>query len=329
MQNAQSENAEILSFNASLFSEFGQNAEKVFCIQNFIETCCFFPPFRGIMLVCAWRCFFARLFFLRTILPNQMRHLTMIYDLQKANIWKRASAYIFDFILLGILAVGIGFLLSLVLGYDTQIENMEKAYIKYEEKYSIDLNISTEEYEKLSEEEKAVYETANKDFSSDPEITRLYSLLVNLTLIIVTFGILISYLLLEVLVPLLFKNGQTVGKKVFGVAVMRADGVKLSFPLLFIRTVLGKFTIETMFPLLLLMMVFVGALDVVGVVVVLLLGILQIVALIASRTNSAIHDLISGTVTVDLASQMIFDTPEALIEYKKKVHAESAEKATY
>lgn len=253
----------------------------------------------------------------------------MIYDLQKASIWKRASAYIFDFILLGIVAIGIGFLLSLVLGYDSQIESMEKAYVKYEEKYDIDLNISTSDYEKLSDEEKAIYETANKEFSSDPEIARVYNLLVNLTLIIVTFGILISYLLLEVLVPQLFKNGQTLGKKVFGVAVMRADGVKLSLSLLFIRTVLGKFTIETMFPLLLLMMVFVGALDVVGVIVVLLLAILQIVALIASKTNSAIHDLISGTVTVDLASQMIFESPEELMEYKKRIHAEAAEKATY
>lgn len=253
----------------------------------------------------------------------------MICDLQKANIWKRASAYLFDFILIGIVAVGIGFLLSLILGYDTQIEKMETAYAVYEEKYGIDLNISTEDYEKLSDEEKAVYEAANKEFSADPEIVRIYGLLVNLTLIIVTFGILISYLLLEVLVPIFFKNGQTIGKKVFGVAIMRVDGVKLSFPLLFVRTVLGKFTIETMFPLLLLMMVFVGALDIVGIVIVLLLGILQIVAICASKTNSAIHDLISGTVTVDLASQMIFDSAEELIEYKKRISAEAAARADY
>ena len=39
-----------------------------------------------------------------------------------------------------------------------------------------------------------------------------------------------------------------------------------------------------------------------------------------------IHDKLAGTVTVDLASQMIFDSPEALLEYKKRLHAESTER---
>ena len=34
--------------------------------------------------------------------------------------------------------------------------------------------------------------------------------------------------------------------------------------------------------------------------------------------------LLAGTVTVDFASQMIFDSPEELLEYKKKLHAEAA-----
>ena len=244
--------------------------------------------------------------------------------------WKRASAYIFDFILICIVAVGVGFLLSLVLGYDAQIEKMEAAYTAYEEKYGIDLNLSYEDYEKLSDEEKAIYQTANDEFSKDTAIARIYTLIVNLTLIIITFGILGGYLILEVLVPLIFKNGQTLGKKVFGVAVMRVDGVRLTPPLLFVRTVLGKFTIGTMAPVLLLMMMFVGSVDaLVGSVVIVLIGILQIVAIAVTKTNSAIHDLISGTVAVDMASQMIFDTPEELVEYKKRIHAEMAERASY
>ena len=243
--------------------------------------------------------------------------------------WKRASAYIFDFILLGILAVGIGFLLSLFLGYDTQIEKMEAAYTKYEEKYGIDLNISFNDFEKLTDEQKARYEEADKEFSKDVEVNRIYSLIINMTLIIITFGILVSYLLLEVLVPIFFKNGQTLGKKVFGVAVMRVDGVRLSTLQLFIRTILGKFTIETMFPIFLVMMIMLGALGIIGTAVIILLGVLQAAVLIVTKTNSAIHDLIAGTVTVDMASQMIFDTPEELMEYKKRIHAEKAERATY
>ena len=243
--------------------------------------------------------------------------------------WKRASAYIFDFILICIVAVGIGFLLSTVLGYDAQIEKMEAAYTAYEEKYGIDLNLSFEDYEKLSDEEKAVYEDANKEFSADPEVNRTYSLIINMTMVIITFGILISYLLLEVLVPLLFKNGQTLGKKAFGVAVMRVDGVRLSPFALFVRTVLGKFTIETMFPVFLVMMIFIGSLGIVGTAVIIMMLVLQIVVLAVSKTNSAIHDLLAGTVVVDMASQMIFESAEELMEYKKRVHAEAAEAAQY
>lgn len=257
----------------------------------------------------------------------------MVYDLQKASMWKRASAYIFDFILLGILAVGIGFLLSFFLGYDAQIEQLDQTFsefrVKYEEKYGIDFDISAEDYEKLSDEDKETYKKADKEFANEPEVIRLYSLVVSLSLVIITFGILGAYLLLEITVPLIFKNGQTLGKKVFGVAVMRVDGIKLSPLQLFIRTILGKFTIETMFPIFLVMMILLEALGIVGTAVLIMLAVLQIVVLVTSKTNSAIHDLIAGTVTVDMASQMIFNSPEELMEYKMRIHAEKAEKATY
>ena len=50
---------------------------------------------------------------------------------------------------------------------------------------------------------------------------------------------------------------------------------------------------------------------------------------VTSKNNSAIHDQMAATVAVDLASQRIFDSPEALMEYKKRVHAEQAQKETY
>ena len=42
-----------------------------------------------------------------------------------------------------------------------------------------------------------------------------------------------------------------------------------------------------------------------------------------------LHDLMANTVAIDLASQMIFDTPEAMIAYKEKVHAEMAARESY
>jgi hypothetical protein len=39
--------------------------------------------------------------------------------------------------------------------------------------------------------------------------------------------------------------------------------------------------------------------------------------------------VLSSTVTVDLASQMIFDSPEAKQEYQLRIHQEDAKNANY
>ena len=80
--------------------------------------------------------------------------------------------------------------------------------------------------------------------------------LVNYTFIIISFSILIGFLIVEFLFPMIFKNGQTLGKKIFGIGVMRVDGVKVTTPILFVRSILGKFTIETMMPVLMVIMIY-------------------------------------------------------------------------
>ena len=59
------------------------------------------------------------------------------------------------------------------------------------------------------------------------------------------------------------------------------------------------------------------------------LAILEIICMSVQRIRAPIHDAIAGTVTVDIASQLIFDTAEELMEYKKKLHAEAVNKAEY
>ena len=59
------------------------------------------------------------------------------------------------------------------------------------------------------------------------------------------------------------------------------------------------------------------------------LVILEIVCVCATRTNSTIHDLISDTVVVDYASQMVFENADELIAYKQKLHEEMANKQEY
>lgn len=253
----------------------------------------------------------------------------MIYDLQKANIWKRISAYLCDVILLGIVAVGMAFLLSTILGYDTYTERMDASYADYEARFGVSFDIGAEDFEALSDEEKAVYEQAWAALSNDAEFSRNYSIAISLTVVILTFSILFAYLLLEFFVPLLLKNGQTLGKKVFGIGVMRVDGVKLTALLLFVRSILGKYTVETMVPVMIVLMIMIGALGVFGTVLLAALTVAQMALLFGTQTRAQIHDKLAGTVVIDMASQMIFDSPEALMAYKNRLHAEKAEKASY
>ncbi len=253
----------------------------------------------------------------------------MIYDLQKADMWKRISAFIFDMILLFILSVGLAFLLSLATSFDGYIEKYEARSNHWSAEYGTDLSISEDEYNELSEEDKQSFDKAVEALSKDGEANYATYMMFNLSLIIVIFGVLLAYIVLEFIIPLLFKNGQTLGKKIFGIAVMRIDGVKISAPILFVRSILGKYTIETMIPLLTLIGIGFGIVGFMGPVIILIVVLSSIIMMIATKTNSPIHDMLANTVAVDVTSQLIFDTPEALLAYKQKVHAEMAEKADY
>ena len=253
----------------------------------------------------------------------------MKYDLQRADMWKRISAWIFDKILVFILAVGFAFLLSFAFNFTKQIDTYEARQAHFSEMYGIDLGISRDEYAKLSNDNRALYDKATDAFNKDGEASYAVYMMFNYSLIMVTFSIMLAYLALEYIVPLLFKNGQTLGKKIFGVAVMRMDGVKVSPLVMFIRTILGKYTIETMIPTLILIGVGFGVTGIVGICVAIIIILSNFIAVIVTKTHSPIHDVLSSTVTVDMATQLIFETPEALLEHKKKVHEELVENSEY
>lgn len=253
----------------------------------------------------------------------------MIFDLQKASMWKRISAFLLDFILLGIAVAGMAALLSAVLGFDKHNTALNEAYAGYEAEYGIVFDITEEEYIQMSEAELQAWNDAYNALIKDEEAMYSYNMVVNLTLVISTLAILSAYLVLEFAIPIKLGNGQTLGKKIFGVGVMRTDGIKVTPPLLFIRTILGKFTIETMIPVLIGVMIFFNMIGIVGILILGLILLLQIILMIVTNTNSCIHDVLAKTVTVELASQMIFENEQEMIAYKNKVHAENVARQTY
>ena len=76
-------------------------------------------------------------------------------------------------------------------------------------------------------------------------------------------------------------------------------------------------------------MIFFGVLGFVGALVIFAILLLNVILVFVTRNSSAIHDLLSDTVVVDMATQRIFDSYDAMMEYKKKLHAEAVSKEDY
>ena len=242
----------------------------------------------------------------------------MIYDLQKGSIWKRISAFLFDMILLSVLAALFALLLSWITGYDGHAAALDRKY----EEYGVSRDFA-EQYDEATDEERADYDARVAQLEDDPEANRLFSLLVSLSVVITTGGVLLSFLLWEFFVPLWLRNGQTLGKKVFGLAVMRTNSVRISGPSLFIRTILGKYAVETMIPVYLVVMFFFNQSDVFQLILLFLIPLANLVLVLASGTHSCLHDFLADTVVVDFGSQMIFESDQEMIEYKTRIHKET------
>ena len=254
----------------------------------------------------------------------------MIYDIQKASLLKRFSAFLLDFILLCVLTSGFAFLLAWITGIDNYTETIQSYYEEYGEKYGVDFNISVEDYDNLTQEEKDLYQEAySAIFNENPDAVKAYNMSIALPMLITTISVLLSYVVFEFIIPLCLKNGQTVGKKVFGLGVVFTNSVRISNFALFVRAILGKYTIETMFPVLLIMLVLYQQMGILAFILVAALFILQVVLLIVTKTNSFVHDTLANTVVVDMQSQMIFDSTASLISYKEEMSKLEAEKKEY
>lgn len=185
------------------------------------------------------------------------------------------------------------------------------------------------------------YETLSKDaankkayddydaLTSPLEVNRVYKMVYNIMLLMTSLGFAFAYLVLEFIIPLFLKNGQTVGKKVFNLGLVRPDCVKINNVALFARAILGKYTIETMVPVFSLYLILFGNAGFLGLIVIAIVLLTDLGMFIFSKDHTTIHDLVAGTVVVDLSTQMVFNSEEELIKKKEELHAEKAAAKEY
>lgn len=252
-----------------------------------------------------------------------------MYKIQKASIWKRLSAGLLDFIIIMILATGFMTLISYITDYDSKYEEMNSYYLEYEEKYDIDFEISQEDYQKLTDEQKEHYQKVYQEFSKDERVISSLNVVINLMLLMTSIGILVAIIISEFIIPIIFKNGQTIGKKCFSICLVKNNSVKINNISLFVRTVLGKYTVEIMIPVYVLIVLMFGNANFMFILLAAGILILDLVLFLFTKDHLLIHDIFSYTVVVDKSVQMIFESEDDLIEFKKELHAKEISNKKY
>lgn len=249
----------------------------------------------------------------------------MYYDIQKAPVTKRIGAFLLDFMLMVILIVFATSLITPAMNvdvYTNKIKDVVDNIEVYEEKYQQKLNVNEEEFNAMTEEEKIAYNEAWAKLDEETELTKNNNKVISLIIASITCGALIAVILTEILVPALMKHGRTLGKRVFGLALMRKDCVKIHPAQMVARALIGKFTICLMLPIYALL--FFGLSSMIGkVILVAVIGV-QLIVMGLTKNNAALHDLIAATVVVDYDSQMIYDSEEELLAAIEKDKAERA-----
>ena len=255
----------------------------------------------------------------------------MTISIQKANFWKRFSAWLVDTVLVILLTVACALPLLDAFNFDENgarlVAIQEQHQTAIEEEFSVNLDIPNEEYEKLPESQKKIIDDAKSAFikalGKDETFVRLRADRLTLILGSAAIALFVAVLAAHFILPLILKNGQTLGKKTFGLALMKTDCIKAGAPILFVRSMVGLFAIETMAFAFLLTIV------PVGVITAILLQGLQMFVMIKTDTNAAIHDLLANTVVVELASQQIFETEEERAQFLAKEAANDTDATSY
>lgn len=132
------------------------------------------------------------------------------------------------------------------------------------------------------------------------------------TTLAVTCSLIVGSLIVYVLMPLIFKKGQTIGKKVFKIGLCNYEGYSLADYQIFLRYVplfllLSAQLIPNVFSSILMI-----------VIIYTLVFMISFTFAVASPKKCALHDFAARTIVVDLSTSIIFDNQILEEEYLAK-----------
>ena len=82
-----------------------------------------------------------------------------------------------------------------------------------------------------------------------------------------------------------------------------------------------------MFPVLLVFLFLFGGIGILAIILFAAITILNVVMFFATKNKTPIHDMLAGTVAVDMKLQVIFNSTEEMIARKTLQHTEEVEKS--
>ena len=223
-------------------------------------------------------------------------------ELKKAPTIRRISAGIVDLILIIVVMVAVILVIKPYCSLDTKEAELEAVYDEYCDEYGIDPELTQEEYDKMTKEEQDAYnaavQRANEALNNDKYVIELFYAINKLYLFIALAGISIASLIVELVVPLVLGNGQTIGKKIFKLGVRNKHGYKASIVQLLARSLLGK--ILPAMGIVVLLYLFLVAIWSDAVLALLGIAVLEILVYMLTKRNALIHDVITSTACVDM-----------------------------
>ena len=231
----------------------------------------------------------------------------MTTAIQSASLSKRFSAFLTDIFVFAILFLLTARLFSALFGYDSGRHSLEAAYQSYADKYGISLDITEEEFEKLSSSQKQLYYLADEEIAKDSDLNALYKRTTILGISTLTASILLSCIISELIIPLFLKNGQTLGKKAFGIALTDKSSRKIKNSALFIRAMLGKFLLGYFLFALCIYMTLFGIFTPFPSLILIIVFFFNAILCLLTKNKISLADILSGTVVCDLECQIIRD----------------------
>ncbi|MBQ8768368.1 MAG: RDD family protein [Oscillospiraceae bacterium] len=247
-------------------------------------------------------------------------------DFHKAKPIKRLGAYVIDLILLLVITTAVALAMYSAMDYNAYEDKYEMSCEKYGQQFGVDLSASRADQAELSEAEQEKYLAAWEALNADEETMDALKQMLRIELLSLMVGFLVGYVILEIMIPLIFKNGQTVGKKILGLCVMHKYHVRVGFMQIIYRTILGKYFIETLIPVVMLVLSDYGVLGMTASLVLAAIAMTQGFIVMMSQANCGIHDKLFNTVVADFKKQHIFDTWNDRFDFEEAYEKEMAER---